>query len=57
MKSLQRLDLANTQVTDKCIDDLIAMPALRQVFLRGTKVSAAGVERLKKARPKLEISH
>ena len=57
VKSLRRLDLVNTRVTDA---GLVHLAALRDRFplelnLRGTRATAAGVEKLRAALPDADI--
>jgi hypothetical protein len=44
-----------TEVNDEIIDDLAAMPALNTLTLMYTGVTPAGVERLKRLRPDIEV--
>jgi Leucine-rich repeat (LRR) protein len=52
---LQELDLARTAVTDKCIPALVAMKTVRRLDLRGSQVTAKGLEQLKAARPDIKF--
>lgn len=53
--ALQELDLSGCQLQDPVLDDLIALPSLRQLDLRENRFSPAGIERLRKSRPDLEV--
>ncbi|MCE9608362.1 MAG: SUMF1/EgtB/PvdO family nonheme iron enzyme [Planctomycetia bacterium] len=46
-KSLRYLGLSGTEVTDACVPDLAAIPRLAGVDLIGTRVTEAGVAKLK----------
>ncbi|MGA2496751.1 MAG: hypothetical protein ABSH20_03360, partial [Tepidisphaeraceae bacterium] len=43
---VQTLDLSGVQVGDEAVVSLAAMPALRSVNLRGTRLTSAGLRRL-----------
>jgi len=45
----------NPGVTDAGLDSLAKLPKLKHVLLRGTKVTAAGIDRLKKSLPRCRI--
>jgi len=45
-RSLEYLDLSNTQITDRGIDSLSRLPRLHSVDLSGTRVTRASTERL-----------
>jgi len=52
------LSLAHTSVSDtilKALHDPAALPALKQLDVRRTKVTPQGVEALLKARPNLDV--
>jgi hypothetical protein len=53
--SLRGLSLADTNVTDRSIPAIIAMPALLAIDLPRDGVSKAGRDRLRKARPALKM--
>lgn len=53
---LSILWLTATGVSDKSIDKLIKLPSLRMVDLKQSKITAAGVARLRAARPDLQIN-
>jgi hypothetical protein len=55
LKSLQTLDLSNTQVTDRGMKELAGMKDLEWLNLRSTEVTPAGVAALQKALPKCKI--
>ncbi|HVX62786.1 MAG TPA: hypothetical protein VHC19_19360 [Pirellulales bacterium] len=56
LKKLRYLYLYNTNVTDAGLAHLKALPELQQVNLGGTKTTEAGVEALRKALPKANVS-
>ena len=56
LKMLQEVDLEGTAVTDASLEYLAQLPRLRQLWLLDSKVTAEGVQRLKKRRPKLRVS-
>ena len=53
---LRRLSLERTGVSDTALASLKAMSSLDELRLKGTRVSDAGVQELKRALPKTEIS-
>lgn len=56
MTHLKQLGLRGLhQVTDAAVDELVKLNHLEHINVRATKVSVAGVERLKKALPKTTI--
>ena len=55
LAQLETLNLYDTRVTDAGLTPLAALPRLRRVYLWQTAVTPAGVERLRAARPTLEI--
>ena len=55
LKNLEILDLTETAVTDAGVDGLTAMPNLKMIFLSSPKVTAAAVERFRKARPACRV--
>jgi len=55
MKSLEVLDLGDTSVTDRLLDELTAMKSLKLLMVGGTKVSPERVEQFRKARPDCRI--
>ncbi len=57
LKSLEKLNLFRTQVTDGGLVHLKALKSLKVLFLRNTKVTDKGVKDLKKALPACEIYH
>jgi len=52
---LETLNLYGTRVTDAGLAPLATLPRLRRIYLWETGVTSAGVERLRAAKPKLEI--
>jgi Leucine-rich repeat (LRR) protein len=55
MKNLEVLDVSDTSVTDKLLDQLEGMKQLKALFLAGAKVTPERVERFRKARPDCRI--
>ena len=55
LAQLETLNLYDTRVTDAGLAPLATLPRLRRVYLWQTDVTPAGVERLRAARPTLEI--
>jgi hypothetical protein len=54
-KSLQELILGGEGVSDAALDDLQGLANLRRLTLIGTSVTDAGLSRLRKALPKVEV--
>jgi hypothetical protein len=54
---LESLDLSGTQITDEGLEDLVGLKQLHYLGLRETRVTEAGVERLRKALPNCLIEH
>ena len=52
---IQSLDLAQTSVDDSAIDNLIGMQTLRYLTIEETGISKVEVDRLRKARPDLQV--
>jgi hypothetical protein len=58
LKKLEYLNIyGNPGVTDASIATLAQLPALREVYLWGTSVSPAGVQKLKQQRPELRVDN
>lgn len=56
MPSLEELKLGSARVTDEGLQELAALKSLKKLSLSGLKlVTPAGVERLRKARPELQV--
>ena len=55
MNSLEILDLGDTAVTDKLLDDLAGMKSLKTLLVGGSKITPARVEQFRKARPDCQI--
>ena len=55
MPKLSSLDLQDTAVTDAAIPDLEKLKQLHNLYLRGTRVSVAGCQKLHAALPKLSL--
>lgn len=47
--------MTNTNLTDKCVDDLARIDRLEIIKLDGTEISAEGIERLRVLMPKVKI--
>ena len=56
MSKLRELHIANVNITDVGLRQLEGMKGLNVLSVGGTKVTAAGVQRLKKALPKLQVN-
>lgn len=52
---LERLVIVESRITDEGLVHLTKFPRLRDVYFRGTRVSEAGVERLRRELPECEI--
>ncbi len=48
---LTGLMLNDTQITDSCIEHLLALSHLNTIWIVGTKITPAGVARIKRAKP------
>ena len=55
MTSLEIVDLGDTAVTDKLLDDLTGMKSLKLLLVGGTKITLARVKQFRKARPDCRI--
>ncbi len=55
-KGLNILWMTGTKVSDRAIDLIGAMPQLQSVDIQRSQVSDAGVARLRRARPELQIN-
>jgi len=55
MKNLEILDVGDTSVTDKLLDQLEGMKQLKALFIAGAKVTPERVERFRKARPDCRV--
>jgi hypothetical protein len=55
IKSLEILDLGDTAVTDKLLEDLAGMKNLKLLLVGGSRITPAGVEQFRKARPECRI--
>ena len=54
---LQTLNLDGTWVTDAGLKELAGLTQLQSLILHRTRVTLAGVQKLRKALPKVQISH
>ncbi|MEN8863755.1 MAG: c-type cytochrome domain-containing protein [Lentimonas sp.] len=57
LSKLSYLNLFDTRVTDDSVAALLALPSLQKVFLGESKVTKAGVQKLMKAKPDMEVIH
>jgi hypothetical protein len=56
MPKLEEFKLGSAQITDTGLQALAASKSLKKISLSGCKsITPAGVEQLRKARPKLEV--
>ena len=55
MNSLEILDLGDTAVSDRLLNDLARMKSLKLLLVGGTRITPAGVEQFRKARPDCRI--
>lgn len=55
MTSLENLDLRKVGITDKGLEYLKGLRKLKEIYLKGTKVSDAGVRNLHQALPRTDI--
>jgi hypothetical protein len=55
MNGLEVLDVGDTAVTDKLLDDLTGMKSLKLLMVGGSKITPARVEQFRKARPDCRI--
>ena len=55
LKSLERLDLTETRITDASLQQLAGLKQLRELDLHFNKVSPAAVKDLQRAIPKLDV--
>jgi hypothetical protein len=55
MKSLEILDVSDTSVTDKLLDQLEGMKQLKALFIAGAKVTPERVEKFRKSRPDCRV--
>jgi outer membrane protein assembly factor BamB len=51
LDQLAELNLVDARITDEAVDDLIAFPKMSFLTLTGSRISPAGVERLRRAKP------
>ena len=52
---LERLNLADTEITDACVADLVALSPLNELRITGTQLSTTGLQQLQQAMPKTKI--
>ena len=55
MNSLEILDLSDTAVTDRLVDDLAGMKSLKLLLVEGTKITPERVEQFRKKRTDCRI--
>ena len=53
---LSCLFLSGPEFDDEMLDDLAALPGLDEVWLTDSRVTAAGVQRFRRARPNVQIT-
>ena len=56
LKNLARLELRQTQITDRAIDALATLTGLKSLDIGQTGITDAGAERLAKALPQCKIT-
>jgi hypothetical protein len=56
MERLEEVDLSGTGVTDEGLEKLTGARNLRHIYLGGSKATEEGVERLRKALPRSQVS-
>ena len=54
--SIVTLDLSKTEITDRGLNKLLQHKRLRNLFIRGSKVTAEAVEAFRKAKPGCQVS-
>jgi hypothetical protein len=54
--TISHLTIASEQVDDEVLDDLAAMPSLRELTLWNTKITTQGIGRLRSKRPDIDVS-
>jgi hypothetical protein len=55
LRNLEALDLSDTRITDALLDQLSTLDQLKLLVVAGTKVTPAGLERFRKARPACKL--
>jgi hypothetical protein len=55
MAAIKTIQLADTPITDRGLNDLIPIPSLTAVYLTGANVTPAGIARFKAARPEVRV--
>ncbi len=55
MDDLNWLLLSDTEITDAGLEHLAGMKSLSRLTINGTKVTPKGIDRLKKALPRLTV--
>ena len=56
MEQLEEIDLSDTGVTDQGLETLQGARNLRHIYLGGSKTTAEGAERLRRALPRSQVS-
>jgi len=56
LKRVEVLDLAETSVTDEVLKAAGRMPSLKQLFVGGTKITSAAVERFRTEHPAIRVA-
>jgi internalin A len=57
LRRLDNLDLSATNISDEALQTIAQLPSLTSMRLRNTAVSQAAVDKLRQARPELEIAY
>jgi len=55
LHELRTIDLSGTSISDQSVSDLLEISSLKTVFVAGTRITAAGLARLKAARPEIQV--
>jgi internalin A len=55
LPKLEALDLSETRITDELLDQISTLKQLKVLVVAGTKVTPAGLERFRKARPDCKL--
>ena len=56
MRNLTILDLGETRISDVVLEQLQSAKRLRKLYLRGSKVTASGVDAFRQSNPNCEVS-
>ena len=55
MAQLENLNLSQTKASDAALDHLTGLTNLQIIFVHGTTITDAGIARLKKANPRVNV--